>query len=547
MRATRAWLACLGVGLGGLAVIVVGCSSEPRASAPKSAGGPAGEASREAVPKADADASGKLIADWPTGPNDRFAGALIISGEMFGYHEPCGCTAKQKGGLVRRATFVELLRKQGWNVGLVDLGSLVKDPNKARGGFEQEKLKFTSVLKALDQMGYAAVGLSPEDLELGTAETLMAFDNTLAGPARKLRIVCANATPVADLGFEKTLRPSVRTEVGAVKVGITSVIDHEAFAALGDPEKTTFLTLTDPIEALTGVLADLEKDTNVQVLLVQGPPELAKRLAARFPGLDVVVSTSEFTNALDKPEVVNDGKTWVVDVGHKGMYVGVVGFYLDPKERLRYRRIELNDRFDRHRDLAAATSAIIGDEFQASLKAAGVLQSYPKRPYALFDVPSDATYVGAETCKTCHPKTFEKWASTKHSHAYEPLINDPRDDGRNRENDAACVSCHTTGFEYTGGFVTTEITPHLKGNQCENCHGPGSKHAREPDSAEYRKAIARLAADFDKSHRCIQCHDEDNDPNFNFGIYWPQIMHSKLDTYDDPKVHQGVANVAPGS
>jgi hypothetical protein len=127
------------------------------------------------------------------------------------------------------------------------------------------------------------------------------------------------------------------------------------------------------------------------------------------------------------------------------------------------------------------------------------------------------------------------------------LINDPRDDGRNRENDAACVSCHTTGFEYTGGFVTADITPHLKGNQCENCHGPGSKHAREPDSAEYRKAIARLAADFDKSHRCIQCHDEDNDPNFNFGTYWPQIMHSKLDTYDDPKVHQGVASVAPGS
>ena len=39
---------------------------------------------------------------------------------------------------------------------------------------------------------------------------------------------------------------------------------------------------------------------------------------------------------------------------------------------------------------------------------------------------------------------------------------------------------------------------------------------------------------------CVRCHDGDNDPDFNFATYWPQIMHKGLDKYDDPKVHQGV-------
>src|SRR5262245_16493135 len=65
------------------------------------------------------------------------AGVLIITGEMFGYTEPCGCTEGQKGGLLRRYDFIERLHKQGWPMALIDLGSLTKDPAVARGGFEQ--------------------------------------------------------------------------------------------------------------------------------------------------------------------------------------------------------------------------------------------------------------------------------------------------------------------------------------------------------------------------------------------------------------------------
>jgi hypothetical protein len=33
-----------------------------------------------------------------------------------------------------------------------------------------------------------------------------------------------------------------------------------------------------------------------------------------------------------------------------------------------------------------------------------------------------------------------------------------------------------------------------------------------------------LAGDKAK-HRCLECHDLDNDPHFKFEEYWPQIEH----------------------
>ena len=82
------------------------------------------------------------------------AAVLVITGEMDGYLEPCGCTEGQIGGLLRRYDFFERLRKQGWPVASIDLGSLTKDPAVARGGFDQAKLKFDYSIQALKLLDY---------------------------------------------------------------------------------------------------------------------------------------------------------------------------------------------------------------------------------------------------------------------------------------------------------------------------------------------------------------------------------------------------------
>ena len=56
------------------------------------------------------------------------AAVLIVSGEQEGYMEPCGCSAEQIGGLIRRYDFVERLHNQNWPTALIELGTLIKDP-----------------------------------------------------------------------------------------------------------------------------------------------------------------------------------------------------------------------------------------------------------------------------------------------------------------------------------------------------------------------------------------------------------------------------------
>ncbi len=372
----------------------VGCSSRTDSSKTTSK-----DASVSTSAPADGPAgNAKLFADWPTP-----AGALIISGEQDGYLEPCGCTSGQQGGLRRRSDLVARLREQGWPLTLIDLGNLIKDPATARGGPDQVKITFLVSLNALSLMQYDALALSAEDMKIGVGEALGQFLNMGDRP----KVVAAN---VAAPGFEAAMPPSIRIRVGAFKVGITAVLDPDSFRALKDAEKDTLLAIKPPAEALTAVLADLRKDTDLQVLMVQGAPERAKALAQAFPDFEVVVGTSPFADPAEDAERLNDGKTMLVTVGHKGKYVGVVGLFRDPKPRFRYRRVSLNHRYD---GPAEAMRKLIEEDFQHMLEREHVVENYPRHDYA--GGAPGATFVGAETCQSCHPNTFNKWASTKHA------------------------------------------------------------------------------------------------------------------------------------
>jgi hypothetical protein len=487
-----------------------------------------------------------------TGPSSRSnvlanlgnpAAVLIISGEQDGYLEPCGCTEDQLGGLLRRYELVECIRgEKKWPVALVDLGSVIKNPAIARGGIEQAKFKFDYGVRALALSRYSALALSAEDLKIGVGEALGLLDNALEDTGKEnaaagtTKVVVANLQ-AADV-YQRIVKPSVVVAAGPVKLGVTAVIDPEAFEKLKDPEKDSLLpNLTRPDDILPGVLRDLQAKSDFQILMVQGPPELAKRLAGSYPGFDVVVSTSEFDDPNHEPDVLNGGKTMLVTVGRKGKYVGAIGLYPSEPERLRFQLVTLNKGFD---GSATPMRRLIEVEYREMLKAAGVVKNFLRSDYAR-GAPG-ATFVGAATCKGCHPNTYMFWSTTKHFRAFESLKNDHKP---NTIYDAECVTCHTTGFEYNSGWRSEEETPHLAGNQCENCHGPGSRHAAEPDNPEFRNFLALKAEQADKDRLCIRCHDLDNSRNFEFAKYWPQIMHKGLDTYTDPKVHRGITPRLP--
>ena len=94
---------------------------------------------------------------------------------------------------------------------------------------------------------------------------------------------------------------------------------------------------------------------------------------------------------------------------------------------------------------------------------------------------------------------------------------------RQRVYDAACVGCHSVGFQGKGqqkGFINIKATPQFANVQCESCHGPGAEHVAKPKKGDYATPVAPAS--------CVGCHDRDNSPDFVFEKYWPIVAHGNL-------------------
>ncbi len=144
------------------------------------------------------------------------------------------------------------------------------------------------------------------------------------------------------------------------------------------------------------------------------------------------------------------------------------------------------------------------------LVAAAVIGVLIREPSAaqqpLAQPPEGQTFVGSRECAACHFEQFNAWRSTPHAKAFDILP-------AKYKTDPNCLKCHTTGFGQPGGFKSQADTPNLVGNTCENCHGPGSKHAEVAKSFGQKQLSAEETA-YVKStiykmlpkNVCVDCH-----------------------------------------
>jgi len=467
--------------------------------------------------------NGKIFVDWPI-PK----AALLLSGDMDGYIEPCGCAGleNQKGGLKRRHSLVRQLESQGWPIVSLDVGGLAR-----RTGVQAE-IKYRRALESLVKIGYAAVGLGPDDLRLSTDALAYAVANV--DPERN-PLLSANAG-IYSLESGLTQRYRV-AEAGGKRIGVTHVLGAEHVAAVGRDD----LELLDPAAALTQtapLLADQKCDK--QVLLVHGNPREAQQLARQFPQFDVVVAAGGAEEPPNRPGTIEGSRALLVETGHKGMYVIVVGLYDDPKTPFRYQRVPLDARFPDSPAMQEQLVAYQKELEQMTLKGLGLTgSSHP-----------EAAFVGSEACADCHAEATAKFLETPHAHATDTLVDlDPP-----RHFDPECLSCHVTGwnpqeyFPYASGYFGLAETPHLRQNGCENCHGPGSDHVAAESGAEdvgeaeqeARRDATRLRIEEHEGNKegqvlgrtvkmCLECHDLDNSPDFDFQQYWRYVEHSEKD------------------
>jgi len=131
----------------------------------------------------------------------------------------------------------------------------------------------------------------------------------------------------------------------------------------------------------------------------------------------------------------------------------------------------------------------------------------------LFDNP--AAYVGAAACSACHEAQFRHWQTTAHATAHT--------------TDRARSAPDEKQYRYHTGTGSTSGHPEpgREGVQCEACHGPGGRHAKEPDKKghDYIVSLSQECSSCVVEQICRTCHGPEDDPEFDFNASFPKIRH----------------------
>lgn len=465
-----------------------------------------------------------LFAGWPKAAPDL---VLVISGQTFGYLQPCGCSRPQLGGLERRYNFIQALKAKGWNVVGLDAGDIAP-PKGAKEITAQSLKKYEYSMKALKLMDYIAAGLGKSDFAQQLDKLLGQY--TLQDPPNKPPHLLAgnlvgdvvrdkdgkvtSATPLEKL-YERNdpKDPNSRGLVNAHEIVadkkvpflVVGLVAPTAAKKIVETDTTTDFKLSSTVlKASLATAAKSPAKPELNVLLYQGSSDEAKELAKDFPEIQLIVCTSDESEPPQFPVFANDKKTQIVTVGHKGRYVGAVGvFKTDKGIELHYQLVKMGEEYltpEKPEALKDHKLLKLLEEYAAEVKASDFLgmatKKRPQHPAAIKNAADKLEFVGSDACKQCHAAEFKVWSEHPHSKAYDALEKKATRPGL-RNFDPECLSCHTTGFEYDTGFKNKIDTAKLINNGCENCHGPGSGHVAKPKNKALLDAMMpwRLAKD----------------------------------------------------
>lgn len=411
---------------------------------------------------------------------------LVISGQELGYLSPCGCAEGQIGGFPRRDSALSQLTRAGKNLLRLANGNLISDAGR------QSELKAEIAFTALKEMEYAAFNVGPRDLLLGIEQLKYLSKNS------EIPFLSANLFKDETCVFQPYLLHPIQLKNFQGKVAIVGIISEQfqIYAENTDSD----LMLKAPEDVLRKLINQLSSECEFIVLMAHADIDEVKTLAKSFPEIDVLIVGDEETKALKEPIAIEN--TYLLNPGRKGKALGILDIHWNTGKKKVNSQFQLLPLTERIPDSPRMMEMLL--LYQQMLAAENLTDDVEQVP-----LTAGGTYAGNKSCKSCHTAEYVSWKKTKHSHAYHTLVE------VGHEKDPECLSCHTVGFGFETGFTSQSQTPTLSDVGCENCHGVGGNHVKNPQPG-YGQVT---------KENCITCHTLENSPNFDYDVYFPKILH----------------------
>src|SRR5262249_15587837 len=320
--------------------------------------------------------SQSLFYGWPKERKPDLA--LLLTGQVMGYLQPCGCSAPQYGGFERRYNFVRRLQEvRGWPTVAVDVGDLIQRPSP------QGLIKYRYSMDAMRQIGYSAIGIGKNELASSLMDVLAEYALNQPSP----RVVCANVNN-AEGNFPGMLKPWViaAPPSGSPRVGIVGAVSPSVASTPGANVKFDDYRKSVPV-ALNEIK---DKKPDILVLLFNGTSTEAIAAAQAFPDFSVVLCLTLEEEPPSRPFM--KGHTQIIGVGHKGRLIGVAGFFADNRNEHRwdthYQIVHLAPEYETPAGKDADNPVLaLYDGYALEVKNKNYLAQYPKIPHEIQQDP----------------------------------------------------------------------------------------------------------------------------------------------------------------
>jgi len=252
------------------------------------------------------------------GMDEKAEFTVIYTTGVTGEIVDCGCPHHPRGGLARRAKYVEGIDKAR-DVIQVDGGAVFfpyKGTRRQMNDLMKDKARVLA--RGMSMIGVDAVNVGAYDLAAG----LDFLTGELANPEGQDPVPFISANLVKADSGDRIFPPYRIVVVDGAQVGIFGVTAEDA--ATGQEG----LKVLPPLETSQEMMEALKPKCDMIIGLFAMPFAEASRLVGQLKGLDMAVPSDRTASPRTRPLAL--AETIVVQAGNRGMYLGRIDVVLEP-------------------------------------------------------------------------------------------------------------------------------------------------------------------------------------------------------------------------